>query len=144
MPQLDLTTYSSQIFWFALCFITLYIATSCLILPRISAILKNRKNIIDADLASAKDLDDKIYELESQTDKLRKDATSKYQIKLEEATKSATKQREKMIEDLKTKIDQNVAKSHKELQDLIAKSQSESETAIKNLTQQIEQKLTNV
>ncbi len=144
MPQLDLTTYSSQIFWFALCFIALYITSAKIILPRVAAILKNRKNIIDADLASAKELDDKIYELESQTGKLRKGATSKYQVKLEEATKSATKQREKMIEDLKAKIDQNIAKSHKELQDLIAKSQSESEAAIKNISQQIEQKLTNV
>ena len=144
MPQLDLTTYSSQIFWFALCFIALYIASAKIILPRVAAILKNRKNIIDADLAAAKELDDKIYELESQTDKLRKEATSKYQIKLEEATKSAAKQREKMIEDLKNKIDQNIAKSQKELQDLITKSQSESEAAIKNISQQIEQKLTNV
>ena len=31
-----------------------------------------------------------------------------------------------------------------ELKDLIAKSQAQSEVAIKNLTQQIEQKLTNV
>ena len=144
MPQLDLTTYSSQIFWFLLCFIALYVTAAYVILPRIAAIIKNRKNIIDADLASAKELDDKIYELEASTDKLRKEANAKYQVKLEEAAKSAAKSREKMIEDLKEKIDKNIKKSHQELKDLIAKSQAQSEVAIKNLTQQIEQKLTNV
>jgi hypothetical protein len=93
---------------------------------------------------AAKELDDKIYELEASTDKLRKEANAKYQVKLEEAAKSAAKSREKMIEDLKEKIDQNIQKSHQELKDLIAKSQAQSEVAIKNLTQQIEQKLTNV
>lgn len=144
MPQLDLTHYGSQIFWFLLCFIALYFSTSRVILPRIATIIKNRKNIIDADKSAASELDDKIYELEAKTDKLRKEATQKYQVKLEEASKSVTKQREKMIEDLKEKIDQNIYKSQQELKDLIAKTQAQSEVAIKNLTQQIEQKLTNV
>lgn len=141
MPQLDLTTYSSQIFWFTLCFIALYVTTSQLILPRIAAILKNRKNIIDADLASTADLNSQILELQNTTENLRKEATIKYQAKLEEAAKSATKQREKMIEDLKIKIDQNIQKSHQNLQNLIAESNAKSAIAIQNLTQQITKKL---
>lgn len=141
MPQLDLSTYSSQIFWFILCFIALYVTASCIILPRIAAILKNRKNIIDTDLSLASEIDNKIYEIESATDTLRKKANQNYQIKLEEAAKSATKQREKMIEELKSKIDSNIQKSHQELKDLIEKSRTQSEIAIKNLTQQITEKL---
>ncbi len=141
MPQLDLTTYSSQVFWFALCFITLYLTAWRVILPRISAIINNRKNIIDADLALAKDLDDKIYAIESATDQLRKEATKKYQQQLEEASRAATKQREQMIEDLKTKIDQDLQQSKQQLKDLIEKSRQQSEVAIKNLTQQVANKL---
>ncbi len=144
MPQLDLTTYSSQIFWFAICFITLYLAVSFLILPRIAEIIKNRKTIVDADLSVAQDLDKKTAEIESASSSLRKEATEKYQSKLDEAVKSANKQREKMIEDLKNNIDQNIAKSHAHLKELIAQSEAKSVDAIKNITQQIEQKLTNV
>ncbi len=144
MPQLDLTTYSSQIFWFAICFIALYLAASCVILPRITAIIKNRKNIVDADLSLAKELEDKINQLEASTAQIRKEASEKYQSKLEEAVKSSTKQREKMIEDLKNKIDQNIEKSRQHLKDLVAKAEADSATAIKDLSQQIEQKLTNV
>lgn len=144
MPQLDLTTYSSQIFWFILCFIVLYVAVSGIILPRIAEIIKNRKNIVDADLSAAKSLEDKINQLQSSTENLRKDAAQKYQLKLEEASRSAAKQREKMIEALKEKIDQNIQKSHQQLKDLVAEAEAKSAVAIKNLAQQIEQKLTNV
>ncbi len=143
MPQLDLTTYSSQIFWFTLCFIVLYICVSQIILPRIAEIIKNRKTIVDADLAVAKDLDEKTAEIEVVSSKLRKEATEKYQSKLDEAVKSANTQREKMIETLKNNIDENIAKSHAHLKELIAQSEAKSADAIKNITQQIEQKLTN-
>ncbi|NBV06122.1 MAG: hypothetical protein EBS06_02665 [Proteobacteria bacterium] len=141
MPQLDLTTYSSQIFWFLLCFIALYFMVSQVILPRIAEIIKNRKNIVDADLSSAKALDDKIYEIEAATDKLRKEANQNYQNKLEEAAKFAAQKRENMIANLKEKIDQNIQKSHQELQDLITKSRAESEIAITKLTKQITERL---
>lgn len=141
MPQLDLTTYSSQIFWFVLCFIALYLASWRVILPRIGSIIQKRKSIIDADLSLAKELDDKIYAIESATAELRKEATKKYQQQLEEAAKTATKQREKMIEDLKSKIDQDLQKSHQQLKDLIEKSRLESQAVIQNLTRQIAAKL---
>ncbi len=141
MPQLDLTTYSSQIFWFLLCFAALYFCSSRIILPRISAILKSRKNIIDADLSSAAALDDQIHKLQHKASELRKDANHKYQTKLEEAAKFATQTREKMIEDLKEKLDQSTQKSFQELANLIEQSRTQSEVAIKNLTGQITKKL---
>jgi F-type H+-transporting ATPase subunit b len=141
MPQLDLSTYASQIFWFLLCFIALYFSTSRIILPRIAGILKNRKTIIDTDLSMAAELDEKIHALQMKTEALRKEATHQYQIKLEEAAKSATKKREKMIEDLKEKIDQSTQKSYQELNDFIEKSRAQSAIAIQNLSSQIAQKL---
>jgi F-type H+-transporting ATPase subunit b len=143
MPQLDFTTYSSQIFWFLLCFTALYLCVSRMILPRISGILQNRKNIVDADLSSAAALDNKIHELQSKTENLRKDANQKYQIKLEEAAKNAAQSREKMIENLKEKLDQSTKKSFQELKDLIEQSHAQSKVAIQNLTSQITEKLLN-
>jgi F-type H+-transporting ATPase subunit b len=143
MPQLDITTYSSQIFWFFLCFITLYLFTSCVILPRIRNIQKNRKSVIDADLSAAADLDEKIYQLQMKTDALRKDAASKYQVKLEEVSKDAAKQREKLIEELKEKIDEITQKSRAELKEFIAKSDAQSEIEIKSLSQKIREKFFN-
>ncbi|MBP7709592.1 MAG: hypothetical protein KA100_00795 [Rickettsiales bacterium] len=143
MPQLDTTQYSSQLFWFLLCFAVLYIFASRIILPRIRNILSERKNVIDADLSSAANLDDKLYALQNKTDALRKDASQKYQTKLEEVAKDAASKREKMLSELKEKIEQITEKSRSELKDFIAKSRAESDVAIKNLSQKIKEKLFN-
>lgn len=143
MPQLDLTTYSSQIFWFTICFAILYFFASKIILPRIHAILKDRKAVIDADLSAAAKLDDEIHGIQIKTDILRKDANKQYQLKLEEVAKEAAKQREKMIEELKEKFDQITQKSRQELRDFIEKSHTQSELAVKDLVQKITEKLLN-
>ena len=137
MPKLDLT----QLFWFFICFTTLYVYASTVILPRIRNILKDRKSVIDADASSASEINDRISSLDLETESLRKDANHKYQAKLEEVAKDASLKREKMLEELKDKVEQITEKSRKDLRDFIAKSQSESESAIKNLSQKIKEKL---
>jgi F-type H+-transporting ATPase subunit b len=74
MPQLDISTYIPQIFWFLICFAVLYTFVACIILPRITNILKERKRVIDADLTSAHELDSKIDDLQIRTEKLRREA----------------------------------------------------------------------
>ena len=129
MPQLDTAQYGSQLFWFFLCFAALYIFASRIILPRIRNILSERKSVIDADLSSASDLDDKIYVLQNKTDALKKDANQKYQTKLEEVAKEASAKREKMLSELKEKIEQITEKSRSERrkrrgnQELVTKNQ---------------------
>lgn len=141
MPQFDITHYGSQIFWFLLCFAVLYLFVNLVILPRILSILQNRKNVIDTDLSSASELDEKIYQLQFATENLRKDANQKHQTKLEEVAKNAAAQREKMIEDFKEKFDALTQKSRQELKNFIENSQISSQAAVKNLTQKISEKL---
>lgn len=141
MPQLDVSQYGSQLFWFLLCFATLYIFASRIILPRIRKILKDRKAVVDSDLSLAAELDDKISELHTKTENLKKDANQKYQTKLEEVAKNAAAKRELLITELKEKIEKTTEKSRRELKDFIAKSRAESDVAIKNLSQKIKEKL---
>ena len=143
MPQFDITHYSSQIFWFLLCFSVLYVFISRIILPRITDILNNRKKAIDDNLSEAEQLDEKIHQLQIKNEKLKKEASEKYQAKLEEAGKEAARQREKMIEEFKEKFDEITKKSRAELKNFIDKSNLESEAAVKNLTKQISSKLLN-
>ncbi|HZA67798.1 MAG TPA: hypothetical protein VE592_12650 [Geminicoccaceae bacterium] len=56
MPQLDVSTFSSQIFWLIICFTTLYLLLSRRALPRISEILEARQDRIAADLDQAQRL----------------------------------------------------------------------------------------
>ncbi len=141
MPQFDFSNYSSQIFWLSLCFATLYFFMSRKILPRIRDILKERENLINSNLNLAKELDNKISEIQFQAEELRKNANQKYQSKLDETSKAAAVKREQMINDLKSKIEQNTEKSRKEIKDFIEKNRSNSENAIKDLIQMIKTKI---
>jgi len=52
-PPFDPSTFPSQLFWFALIFILLYVLMSRVALPRIGTILEDRRKQIDSDLADA-------------------------------------------------------------------------------------------
>jgi len=56
VPQLDVSTFASQIFWLILCFGTLYYLLSRKALPRVGEILEARQDRIAADLDEAQRL----------------------------------------------------------------------------------------
>ena len=53
MPQLDISTYTSQLFWLLLTFVPLYLIILRKALPRITEVLEARRNKIDDDLKKA-------------------------------------------------------------------------------------------
>lgn len=62
LPQFDITTFPTQLFWLAITFVVMYAVFSSRILPDISGILENRRVHIESDLETA--------------DRLRKEADS--------------------------------------------------------------------
>ena len=56
MPQLDFSTFPTQLFWLAVTFIVLYLLMRWLALPRVASIIKARRDQLDADLARAEQL----------------------------------------------------------------------------------------
>jgi F-type H+-transporting ATPase subunit b len=53
MPQLDLSTFPSQLFWLAVTFLLLYLLMSWVALPRVSAMIVARRTRIEGDLERA-------------------------------------------------------------------------------------------
>ena len=53
MPQLDTSTYSSQLFWLAVCFLALYFILSYIALPKIKRVLLNREETFAEKLKQA-------------------------------------------------------------------------------------------
>src|SRR4051795_2899284 len=56
MPQLDVETFPSQLFWLAVTFIVLYILMSWIGVPRLSGAIEARRRRRDEDLARAAQL----------------------------------------------------------------------------------------
>jgi F-type H+-transporting ATPase subunit b len=55
-PPFDAQTFASQLFWFALAFIALYLLMSRIALPRVGSILEARRQRVESDLAEAQRL----------------------------------------------------------------------------------------
>ncbi|HWT96066.1 MAG TPA: hypothetical protein VN229_00565 [Terriglobales bacterium] len=56
MPQLDVTTFSPQLFWLAISFIVLLVLMSRLVLPRVGKVLAQREERIGGNLERAEKL----------------------------------------------------------------------------------------
>ena len=59
MPQLDPSTFGSQLFWLAICFIILYLVMALVVIPRITGTIGARADQLDSDLAEAEALRNK-------------------------------------------------------------------------------------
>ncbi len=97
--------------------------------------------MIDSDLSSAQALEDRLLTLQTKTDLIKKEASQKYQSKLEEVSKNALKQREKMVEELKEKMEKMTRNSRQELKSFVENSHIKSQAAAQNLAEIIKEKL---
>jgi F-type H+-transporting ATPase subunit b len=56
MPQLDFSTFPTQLFWLAVTFVTLYVLMKWLALPKVAAMIEARRKQLDDDLGRAERL----------------------------------------------------------------------------------------
>ena len=91
MPQLDFIHYPSQIFWFVLCFIALYLSAHFVILPRIRAIISRRHDLIESDKSLAEEIEKQIELVNNEAQENLQKANREYLKKIEEITKESQK-----------------------------------------------------
>jgi len=110
LPQLDLSTYSSQAVWLVISFIALYALMSTIALPRIGEVLEERQNRIDDNLAKAETLKSQAEAAVEAYEKSLSDARAKAfdairEVK-EKAGAEAHDRQSKLTAELGTKIKQ--------------------------------------
>lgn len=115
MPQLDFSTFGNQIFWLLVALVAIYLLLSRVALPRIAAILAERKGTITNDLVIAKDLKAAAVKAEEAYEKALTDARAEAQ-KIAAQTKAG----------IQAEVDQAIAQADS----LIAEKAAESEMAI--------------
>jgi F-type H+-transporting ATPase subunit b len=88
MPQFDVSTFSSQLFWLVLVFGFLYIVVSKVIAPKAEAILMSRNRYLEDNITASENYNDearslrqlkeeKIHELNVEAEEIRKTALDK-------------------------------------------------------------------
>ncbi len=143
MPQFDFTTYSAQIFWFSLCFLTLYFFMASVILPRIKDIISERKKVINDDLSAAAALNESIGEARIKAENILFEANAKYKTALDEAAKTASKNREKAAEEFKQTSQKLLKNSQAEIGKMVESSKDRSEKLISQVAELTQNKIYN-
>lgn len=111
MPQFDISTYYSQIFWLIIVFGFLYISIFKFVAPKAEQILNNRQNSISDDVLSAQEIALTIKELDN-----------KYATELSQAYDKVKNMRSEAIASLNSSFAIKKADAHDRLKDQISKS----------------------
>ena len=74
MPQLDFTTFPNQMFWLFVTIVAIYFILSKIALPRIGAVLSDRQDTIEHDIARAEELKQMAEDAETAYNKALADA----------------------------------------------------------------------
>lgn len=115
LPQLDITTFSNQIFWLLVSLVVIYFILSRVALPRIAAVLAERQGTITNDLAAAEDLKAKAVEAEEAYNKALADARAEAQ---------------KIVAETKAEIKADLDRANQEADAEIAERIAEGETKL--------------
>jgi F-type H+-transporting ATPase subunit b len=86
MPQLDFSTFPTQLFWLAITFIVLYVLMKWLALPQVAAVLDARRNRLDQDLARAAELKSQAEAVSAAYQKALAEARAQAQATIRETT----------------------------------------------------------
>ena len=143
MPQLEITTYPSQIFWLVVSLLTLYLIMSRIIIPKISSVIKNResqiKNNIHISEQMYKDTEIINNEYEETTKKIEEEARGI----IKHLKESTSKKIAKNTESLKKRLEDILEKNEQEIINNKKKVLKEINKISLNLSEEILKKLSN-
>ena len=121
-PQLDISTYPSQLFWLTIAFVVLYTLMSKIALPRIAAVLDTRRTKREKDLSRAEELQRDVTEIretyEAALAKAHDDAQELLSTLEADLAKTMEKQNAKFSDDAHKRI----AKAEKAIDDAKAEA----------------------
>jgi F-type H+-transporting ATPase subunit b len=135
LPQLDVETYASQIFWLIVTFIVLYFLVAKIAMPRIAEVLEGRQERIEDDLDKAETLKKEAYLVRVEYEK----ALSSAREEAHEATRRAQEEIAKHGAEVEALANQKVANMLKDAEDRIDAARTEVSSKKETVTDTLEQ-----
>lgn len=130
LPQMDITTFPSQLFWLVITFAILYIFMWRVVIPKLSTTIEERKDKISNDINEA--------------EKFNSEATSileKYEEQMSSASQSASdiiseskSQMNEYFENLKLENEKKIAEMIRNSQEMIKLREKDSINEVRNAT----------
>jgi F-type H+-transporting ATPase subunit b len=128
-PPLDAKSFPSQLFWLVIFFAALYLLMSRMVLPKLAAIIGNRKAQIDSDLSRASALKDETEAALKNYEKALFDARSK-------ATDIGRETRAKVSSEIdadQASLDAALSKKIKDAEAKVAKAKAKAMESVESI-----------
>ena len=108
-PPFQVDTFASQLFWFAIAFVALYVIISRLAIPRVGGIIDARRQSVEGDLAEAKRLKDSSDAAIAAYEKALADARNRAQALANETREKYAKEAETARKQLDEMLNARIA-----------------------------------
>jgi len=141
LPQFNVETWPSQIFWLAVAFAVLYVIFSKSMLPAISATLANRKNHIDSRIAEAETITYQAKNIEDQVALAMKSAARKAADEMHTAENQAKERLSKALTDFRSRYEQEISSAEARIQDSKAEAMEDMQRVVADLAAQMARKV---
>ena len=112
-PPFDATTFASQLLWLTLTFVALYLLMARVALPRVGAIIENRRQRVAGDLADAQSFKDQSDSAIAAYEKALAEARGRAQTLASEAREKQAAAAEVHRKSLDAKLNAHIAESEK-------------------------------
>jgi F-type H+-transporting ATPase subunit b len=133
MPQLDFSTWPNQIFWLLVTLVVIYLVLSKIALPRIGAVLADRKSTITNDLAAAEELKGKAVAAE----KAYNDALANARTEAAKIVAQAKAEIQKDLDAATAKADAEIAAKAAESEKSIAEIRDGAAAAVSDVARDV-------
>ena len=144
LPQLDLSTYPSLMFWAVISLIIGYFLMSFLVAPNIKSILNLRETNIQNDLVKAKASTQENEKIKQEIIDHQKDIKLRSQKLINEALSDSKLSIEKTENDISKKINSKISKADKNIQELQKDIISDIVNSADEIIIEIVKKFTNI
>tara|TARA_B100000315_G_C14562453_1_gene581193 strand:- start:833 stop:1327 length:495 start_codon:yes stop_codon:yes gene_type:complete len=115
MPQLEISTFPSQIFWLCVSFIVLYILLSSIVIPKISSVIKGRETEIKNNINNSEKLYIETEKINDEFEKIKKETENKARSIINSLKESTNKKIAENNELLKKNLEKKLEKSELEI-----------------------------
>ena len=143
MPQLEISTFPSQIFWLVVSFLILYIIMAKVIVPRISSVIKNRENEIKNNIHISEQLYRDTEIINDEIEKIKNDKETEAREIINNLRININKKINENNQILKNKLEKKLEKDEKNIFKKKEKVLKEINKIAFNLSQEIIKKISN-
>ena len=144
LPQLDLSTYPSLMFWAIISLIVGYLLMSYIVTPNIKSILNLRETNIQNDLVKAKATNQDNEKIKQEIEDYQIEIKLKSQKLINDALSTSRLTIEKTESDIANKINIKISLSDKNIKDYQEKTISDILNNADNIIMEIVKKFTNI